>query len=413
MSMTRAWTAVALLTLVGMINMIDRAMPGVMVEPIKHDLQLSDSALGLVNGFGFLLVYSVMGIPIARLADRAAYGLVISGCIALWSAMTLLGSFVHNGWQLAVTRMGVALGEAGNTPAAHAFVARNFAPQSRAAPLSVLALSVPLAVITAIIGGGLIAALYGWRTTFATMGIAGLVIAPLVLWLLGPRQAPAASVRPAAARPLAAGLALLRKRSFAMIMVASAFIGIGGYALATFAVAFLMRSHGMPLAEVSVHYGLTAGLLGMAGVLGTGALADRLSARDARSGLWLVVALVAALLPCSLAAFLVSDPMTSLVLLAFGNLIGTAYLPPVVATIQRLVPPDMRATASAMLLLFTALAGGIGPLVVGVVSDALRPRFGQHSLGWAMLLVPFTQALAGLFYLLATATFESDLEPAG
>jgi predicted MFS family arabinose efflux permease len=255
MSMTRAWTAVALLTLVGMINMIDRAMPGVMVEPIKHDLQLSDSALGLVNGFGFLLVYSVMGIPIARLADRAAYGLVISGCIALWSAMTLLGSFVHNGWQLAVTRMGVALGEAGNTPAAHAFVARNFAPQSRAAPLSVLALSVPLAVITAIIGGGLIAALYGWRTTFATMGIAGLVIAPLVLWLLGPRQAPAASVRPAAARPLAAGLALLGKRSFAMIMVASAFIGIGGYALATFAVAFLMRSHGMPLAEVSVHYG--------------------------------------------------------------------------------------------------------------------------------------------------------------
>src|SRR5260370_11298413 len=113
MSMTRAWTAVALLTLVGMINMIDRAMPGVMVEPIKHDLQLSNSALGLVNGFGFLLVYSVMGIPIARLADRAAYGLVISGCIALWSAMTLLGSFVHNGWQLAVTRMGVALGEAG------------------------------------------------------------------------------------------------------------------------------------------------------------------------------------------------------------------------------------------------------------------------------------------------------------
>lgn len=408
MGSRRAWAAVALLTFVGMINMIDRTLPSVLIEQIKHDLHLSDTALGLINGFGFLLVYALMGIPMARLADRGSYGAVVAGCVALWSLMTLLGAFARDGVQLALTRMGVAVGEAGSLPAAHAFVARNFAPSRRAAPISVLALAVPLAVLVGYLAAGQAGEAFGWRMTFAGMGVIGLVVAPLVLVVLGRSQPPPDGDAPMRRTPLA-GFGLLAMRSFLLIVIASAFIGIGGYAQSAFSIAFLMRSHGLPLGEVSMAYGLASGLINIVGVLGAGVLADRLSRRDARWSLWLVVCLVALFVPCTVAALLVGHAATSVVLLALSGLIGAAYLPPVVAAIQRLVPADMRATASAVLMLFTALAGGLGPLMVGMASDALAPSLGDHALGRALLLVPVTQVLAGVFYLLAARHLEGDI----
>src|SRR5262249_37944948 len=153
----RRWAAVVLLTLVAILNYVDRFLPSVLAEPIKHDLALSDTAIGLINGFGFLVIYAVLGIPIARLADRGRQGVVIAACLGVWSAMTMLGGVALSGWQLALTRMGVAVGEAGSTPAAHAFIARSFPPARRAAPLAVLTLSAPLATMLALIAGGLVA----------------------------------------------------------------------------------------------------------------------------------------------------------------------------------------------------------------------------------------------------------------
>ena len=137
---------------------------------------------------------------IARIADRGAFGLVISACLTLWGAMTMLGGAVQSGFQLALTRVGVAVGEAGSTPAAHAYVARNFAPERRAAPLAVITLSIPLASAASLIGGGLLAQSLGWRTAFVVMGAISVVFAPLVLFVLGRRQAmPARAGRPRSA----------------------------------------------------------------------------------------------------------------------------------------------------------------------------------------------------------------------
>jgi MFS family permease len=141
----RAWAAVAVLALVGTLNYVDRFLPGVLAEPIKRDLALSDTAIGVINGFGFLIVYAVLGIVIARAADRGLFGATISGCLTLWGSMTMLGGAVQSGVQLALNRVGVAVGEAGNTPAAHADVARNFVPEKRSAPLAVITMSIPLA----------------------------------------------------------------------------------------------------------------------------------------------------------------------------------------------------------------------------------------------------------------------------
>lgn len=162
-SPSRAWTAVVVLALVGTLNYVDRFLPGVLAEPIKKDLALSDTAIGVINGFGFLVVYAVVGILIARIADRGLFGTVIAGCLTLWGSMTMLGGAVQSGFQLALTRVGVAVGEAGSTPAAHAYVARNFAPDKRSAPLAVTTMAIPLASAASLLGGGLLAESLGWR----------------------------------------------------------------------------------------------------------------------------------------------------------------------------------------------------------------------------------------------------------
>ncbi|MBO0680964.1 MFS transporter [Mycolicibacterium sp. S2-37] len=401
----RAWAAVGLLAVVGTLNYADRFLPAVLAEPIKTELALSDTAIGVINGFGFLVVYAVLGIAIARIADRGAFGLVVSACLTLWGAMTMVGGAVQSGFQLALTRVGVAIGEAGSTPAAHAYVARNFAPERRAAPLAVITLSIPLASAASLIGGGLLAQSLGWRATFVVMGLISVLFAPLVLLVLGGRQAMPAGPRPADDR-LARPWDLLRTPSFVVIVCGAACVSVAGYSLTTFAPAFLVRSHGMSLGEVGLQYGMASGVTGILGLLVVGRVADRLAARDPRWLLWLVAALTAALLPFSAAAFVVGSQTLCVVFIALSYVVGTAYMAPSIAAIQRLALPAQRATASAVFLFFGAILGAVGPFVTGLISDALTAELGSAALGRALLIVvPTMQVIAVGCYLAASRRF--------
>ncbi|MBU9765330.1 MFS transporter [Mycobacterium sp. TNTM28] len=409
----RAWAAVALLTLVGILNYVDRFLPAVLAEPIKVDLALSDTAIGVINGFGFLIVYAVLGVAVARVADRGAFGAVVAGCVTLWGTMTMLGGAVQSGLQLALTRVGVAVGEAGSTPAAHAYVARNFAPHRRAAPLAVLTFAIPLASGVSLIGGGLLAENLGWRTTFVVLGALSLIFAPLVLWLVGSRQSLPA---PTAQTPGTAAnwWDLLRKRSFLAIIGGTALVGAAGYSLSTFSPAFLMRTHSMSLGEVGVEYGVATALGGVLGLLIVGRLADRLAVRDARWLLWIVVLTTMVLLPASVLAFTVDNRVASVWFLALSYVIGTAYLAPSVAAIHRLVRPEQRATASALFLFFNAILGSIGPFVTGAISDAITADLGSSALGRALLiLVPTAQLLGMSCYLVAARWYRADIVEIG
>jgi len=405
----RAWAAVAVLALVGTLNYVDRFLPGVLAEPIKQDLALSDTAIGVINGFGFLIVYAVLGIVIARIADRGMFGAVIAGCLTLWGTMTMVGGAVQSGFQLALTRVGVAVGEAGSSPAAHAYVARNFVPERRSAPLAVLTMSIPLASAASLLGGGLLAESLGWRTAFVVMGGISVLLAPLVLWVVGSRQtlpAPPARVGTASVN----WWDLLRKPSFLAMVGGTALISAAGYSLTTFAPAFLMRTRGMSLGQVGIEYGLATGLTGVLGLLIVGRIADRLAARDPRWLLWIVVVLTAILLPASTLAFVVESKVACVWLLALGYVIGTAYLAPSIAAIQRLVLPEQRATASAIFLFFNATLGSIGPFLTGVISDSLTAEFGPQALGRALLiLVPTMQLVALGCYALSARHYRRDI----
>ena len=403
----RVWGAVVLLMLVGMFNVVDRMLPSILIEPIKHDLQLSDTAIGLINGFGFLVVYAVVGIPIARLTDRGRYGLVIAVCLGLWSVMTAVGGLAQTGVQLALARMGVALGEAGSSPAAHAFISRNFAPDRRSAPLALLTLSVPFAIILSLVVGGLLGQALGWRMTFAAIGGAGLLLAPAVLFVLGAGRHGGAGPVPHPARIAAAPAGRLLNGSVLFILAGSACIGIGGYALTAFGPAYLMRAHGYSLTQVGVEYGLLVGGIGVTSLIVTGLFADRLAARDPRWLLWSVAVLIVLVTPFSIMGFLARDPAWALVGAAIANITATAYAAPVISALHRLVPAQRRATASAVMLFATALAGGSGPLAVGMASDALTPTIGARALGLGLLLVPAIHLLAAACYAGATWRFHA------
>lgn len=406
---SRAWAAVAVLAVVGTLNYVDRFLPGVLAEPIKQDLALSDTAIGVINGFGFLIVYAVLGIVIARVADRGMFGAVIAGCLTLWGSMTMLGGAVQSGFQLALTRVGVAVGEAGSTPAAHAYVARNFVPEKRSAPLAVITMSIPLASAASLLGGGLLAQSMGWRMAFVVMGGISVLLAPLVLWVVGSRQTlptPPPRERAAAVN----WWDLLRKPSFLAMVAGTALVSAAGYSLTTFAPAFLMRTRGMSLGEVGISYGLATGLLGILGLLIVGRIADRLASRDPRWLLWIVVILIAVLLPASALAFVVESQTACVWLLALGYVIGTAYLAPSIAAIQRLVLPEQRATASAIFLFFNATLGSVGPFLTGVISDSLTAELGPQALGRALLiLVPTMQFVAIGCYAVAAQRYRRDI----
>jgi predicted MFS family arabinose efflux permease len=397
----RVWAAVALLTVVTTLNLTDRFLPGVLAQPIKQDLSLSDTALGLINGFGFLVIYAVVGIPIARIADRGRYGAVISVCVALWSAMTALGGLAHTGLQLALTRVGVAVGEAGNSPAAHAYISRNFPPERRAAPLAVLTLSSPAALMFGTLGGGLLGQVLGWRNTFLAVGAIGILLAPVVYFFL--KGATPVAATSAEARPSLRHIgSLLTKRSYLLLLAATPFIGMAGYGMNAFGPAYLMRSHAMAVGEVAVQYGPMQGIFGTCGLLIVSYLADRFVARDARWPLWIVALMLVAPLPLTAASFFAQNKWVAMVGLALGNTVTIAYQAPIIAAMQRLVPINMRATASAVLLFATALIGGAGPLIIGMISDHLTATLGPAALSRALLVVaPMLVCSAGLFLLAA------------
>lgn len=408
----RAWAAVSVLAVVGTLNYADRFLPAVLAEPIRQDLALSDTAIGIINGFGFLAVYALIGIPIARISDRGAYGLVISGCLTLWGAMTMLGGAVQSGFQLALTRVGVAIGEAGSTPAAHAYVARNFVPERRAAPLAVITLAIPLASAASLIGGGLLAEALGWRWAFVAMGALSVAFVPVVLAVVGRRQnVPAEHVEMVAVQQLPVRWwDILRKPSYLAIVSGAACISVAGYALTTFAPAFLMRARGMTLGDVGLQYGIASGLTGIVGLIVVGRIADKLSGIDGRWLLWLVAAMTAALIPFSTLGFLVDSSTLSVCFIALSYVVGTAYMAPSIAAIQRLVSAEQRATASAIFLFFSAILGSVGPLLTGLISDALRTDHGDMSLGWALLsVVPVMQVGAIVCYLLASRRFLREI----
>lgn len=411
------WATVWLLLAVGIFANVDRQVLNVLVEPVKAEFGFSDKVMGLLTGAAFSVVYATLGIPLAMLADRANRTRLIAAAIAAWSVMTVFCGLAATAVQLVLSRIGVALGEAGAGPASQSIVSDLFAPAERATPMAILATGPNLGILLGFAAGSVLSALFDWRAAFIVVGAPGLLMAVLVLAVM--REPRRVADRPDVADEASvAGFAdLLRtigaKPSLFFIIAGFTFAGMFGYGAIAWATAFFHRSYGLTAGQIGLPIGLIVGIGGTIGTFAGGYLADRVGGADSRWRLWIVCIAAAVALPMAAGAFLVHNPWLTLALLSVPASIAIFHAGPSYALVQQLVPLRMRALAAAFLLFsLNVIGGGIGPFYVGVLSDALEPSLGGESLRWAMLTLTVPMALSVLFYFLAARTLRRDLEEA-
>ncbi len=399
----------ALLLCAYIFNFLDRQILGILLEPIKADLKFSDSELGVLTGPAFALVYSLFGIPLALLADRTSRSGVITGALALWSGFTALCGTATGFWQLFLFRLGVGLGEAGGVAPSYALIAESFPPQRRGRALAIFSLGVPIGLGLGAILGSWIAQRFDWRTAFLAMGVAGLILAPVFKLVV--RDPPrAAGVAAPSLRDLGATFpAIARKRSFWLMALGASLSSLVGYGLATWVASILIRSFGMSLVGAGQFLGSLLLIGGTAGVFLGGFLADRLGARDRRwyallpAIAWLITA------PLYAAGLMSENLVLVWVLLLVPNALNILWLGPITTAVQHLVEPARRATASGAFLLINNLIGlGVGPLLIGAISDQLKAAYGPDSLRMAALVVLAFYLVAALLLYLASRSIEGD-----
>jgi MFS family permease len=404
----------AILLLAYIFNFIDRQIIGILAVPIKAELKLSDTELSLMGGLAFALFYSGIAIPVAWLADRKSRVNIIAFSVALWSAFTALCGMAQNFWHLFLARMGVGIGEAGGVAPSYALISDYFPKERRARALAIFSLGIPIGSALGVFFGGWIATNLDWRSAFIIVGLAGLPAALLVkVGIQEPvrggfdtvdgRASEGAPPFPVVARTLA------RTPSFWLLSFGAASGSILGYGLIFWLPSFFSRSFGLELIEVSWFYGSIVLVGGMAGTWLGGWIGDRTAADNPRGY---------ALIPA--VCFLIAAPVFAVglfapslpvawIFFAIGQMLALAWLGPVIAAVQHIVPPNMRATASASFLFINNLIGiGFGIFFLGFMSDAMTEAHGADSLQYSILYGLGFYLLSSLLYFLAAGRLNRD-----
>jgi len=417
------------------LSFLDRQMLSILVEPIEKDLHISDAAIGVLTGPIFVIFYTVLGIPIAWLADRWSRPAIVAIALTLWSGFTAACGAAGSFGALAVARLGVGFGEAGCNPSSHSFIADISRPEQRASGLAFYSMGVPIGTLLGLGLGGVIADIgpHGWRIAFMVAAAPGVVLAAVIAGTVRETRprAPAAALRlgQAIAQPLAEFADTLKvlagKRSFWFAAIGAGFSAFVGYGHLFFTSSFFLRCHPAEVAQIAALFGLKSkgflgpalgvmnGLGGLIGTLLGGWIADRASTVDRRIGM--AIPALAAILVTPLYFLIFTTPMTLLAipLLLIPNMIATVWYGPVYSVAQSVVDPRRRATSAALLLLTLNLIGlGFGPPFLGAASDwfARSQHLGAaEGLRWAMIVTGLFSLLAGAFFWLARGRVREDV----
>lgn len=423
--------ALGTLLVIYIFNFLDRRIVNILAEPIKIELGLADWQLGMLTGLAFALFYTVLGIPIARYAEKADRVKIISVAVAVWSAFTVMCGLATNFIQLLLARIGVGVGEAGCTPPAHSLITDYTPKEQRASALAFYSMGIPLGSLAGMVLGGLIADAYGWRVAFFVAGAPGIALAIITfLTLPEPRRGMTKKIEPVKGPSFSEALTELKsKKSFWWISIGAALSAMVGYGHIAFYGSFYLRNHGEglaalaetvnqtlglsfgPIGFVGTALGLIIGICGAAGTYVGGILADR-AARVNVAGYATVPAYAALITVIPfIASMLVGDVVLSFALLAVPVFVGAIWYGPVFASAQSLVHPRTRATAAAVLLFVINLVGlGLGPLLVGTFSDIYGQTMGAaEGIRWSMVTFGGVGGVAAIAFLLAARTLRDEV----
>ncbi len=408
------WYVVVVLLVIYALNQLDRSVINILGESIKRELNISDTQLGLLTGTSFAVFYSLMGLPVARLADRTHRVNLISIALLAWSSLTMACGLANNYLTLFVTRMGVGIGEAGGTPPSQSIIADYFPHERRSTAIALFNSAVALGTFLGFLMGGYVNQWWGWRAAFLVAGAPGILVA--ILLKLTVREPVRGRVdgleeEAKATLPLGATLkALFGRRSYPLIVVAATCsIGVM-FVSAAWLPPLFIRLHGFKSSEIGGWLALCTGLGGGLGSFFGGVLADRLKKRFALAEIYVPATAALLVFPSLLVTVLARD--ASVALMGMGALytFGYIWIGPTSSMIHRVAPVRSRALAIGFMLFFsniTALA--FGPPLIGALSDSMKAAHGPESLRYALASACVLSLVSAALYFLAARHYRTDL----
>lgn len=393
-----ARSALILLLLCYTLSITDRMILSILFPSIQAEFDLSDTQLGLLGGIAFALFYATLGVPIARKADSSSRKLIIIASLVIFSAMTALGGLATGFVTLLLFRIGVGVGEAGINPSSQSLIADYFPPHRRAFAMSILMVGATLGTIIGFAGGGYVGETYGWRAALMVVGLPGLILAVFMgLALKEPERGSFETAEEKRDPPPVLETARYMWNTPAQfhIVVGATVTGMLSYGFGQWLPTFFIRTHGVAQSEAGLLMAGLFGLIGTFGILVSGKLFDRLSKRGFQYGVWMLAGAQLIALPLGFAAFFAGSLPLAIALFVVPAFAGNFYLGPTMALLQTLAQVRMRAVTAAIMMLSLNLIGyGLGPVLVGALSDLLAPSYGDAALGLALaaflLLTPWS-----------------------
>lgn len=409
----RAWLVLLVLAVVNSVNYMDRWVMSVLIQPIKEDMHLSDTQLGLLTGLAFSLSYALFALPIARWADNGVRRNVLICSISFWSLMTGLGGLAQNFWQLFLARIGVGAGESGCIPTGQSIISDYFPNDRRAFALAVFSAGSMIGKVAGIGGAGFLVVYYGWHGTLLLLAVPGLVAAVAVRLLVPEPPRGRFDNLQGKAGTLSTGEALrslLTTRSYVLMSVAGALSNLVIFGVQNWTPSFYMRHHGMTAAQVGAAVATVVGVCSAVGLLSGGYVTQMLMRRDERWSMWLAAIVHIVVGGGMILVFTTTNLSLSLGLFAAMSVTANIPVGALFATKMNVADPRCRALASALALALTSVVGlGLGPLLVGSLSDFFQAIKGDDALRYALMTVASLNIVPALLYLFSTKTLLADI----
>ncbi len=413
----QGWYALGILTLVYAFNIADRFVVSALIEPIKHELRLSDTAIGFLTGTALAIFYTGMGIPLGMIADRVDRRKLIAVSLGVWSLMTALSGMAGNFIQLLLARIGVGTGEAGGTPGSQSMLSDIFPRSHLVLANTIFTLGAAAGSMLGSVAGGNIAEAFGWRAAFLALGFPGIVLALIVRFTMRePVRGGTSAATAVTATPLSETLRFIaRQRSLLHVLAGGTVVTYWGWGLLWWTPAFFSRSHHLTTGQAGTLVGTVSGIAGAAGIILGGLLIHWLAGRDLRWQVWVVAAATLCGTLASMAVY--STGSLPLATVALWMFVPVAYLNigPILSLTQSLVRPRMRGLTCALLLFGANVANlALAPQLIGILSDQLAVHFGAgaESLRWALLLNTLTGVWAAYHFWAAGRDIRTDLQRA-
>ncbi|HEX8592872.1 MAG TPA: MFS transporter [Pseudomonas sp.] len=421
---TNAWRVLFLLFLANLFNFFDRTIPAIIIEPIRMEWRLSDFQLGII-GTAFTLVYAIAGLPLGRIADNGSRKKLMGWGLAVWSGLTAVNGLAGSFWTFLLVRMGVGIGEASYAPAANSLIGDLFPAHRRARAMGIFMLGLPLGLLLAFFTiGAMVKAFDSWRAPFFIAAVPGLLLAVFMFFIREPKRGAAESVRMSEekiARPIRRVLSI---PTFGWLVLAGLTFNFATYACNSFMVPMLQRYFLLTLQNAAMATGIIVGVTGLVGLTAGGWIADKLHQRFANGRLmFAAVSMLVATLATGYALHAGRIEIGVFVaVFSLGWLFAYNFYTCVYTAIQDVVQPRLRATAMALFFAgLYLLGGGLGPVVVGLLSDhfahsamvaadagQMSEAFKAVGLHDAMYLIPVALFMTLVFLYLASRCFSRD-----